>query len=346
MHKFEECYKRTRSQVRNFQFFPEAAGTAVRLDMVGAMDSDGPDRKGYDQIKALRGAIDAGKRKSNKSEGEIILAGCEDAKSKTLVGAVTGWMYDVNDRVAAVKMLRHLYLVKMRGAQDIWVFSPPKSYSEWLYDEFDGLGRTGLAQWSSEDEETYSESDKTAMADAAGLALTWSMKCVAKLASPDAATQAVVAKWFCEPGADEKTIKKAAKTLLDGFKKITTVLNSNKLVLSDEPVDRKGGGWKDFAFVYKSEKMHVIYVQGATLSAAKGSKMWLAALTIVHELSHREVDTEDHRYDSDGKLAPGGGTGALSADKAIGNADNWGYFAADLNGSLNKGVSTTVSGIA
>jgi hypothetical protein len=236
--------------------------------------------------------------------------------------------------------------MKMRGAQDVWVYAPPKAYTEWLYDEFDGLSKSGLESWSSEDEETYSESDKTAMAEACQMALCWSMKCQAKLASPNDTTKALVRKWFCDPGADDKAVDKAARKLLSGFKRISAVLNSNKLVLSDEPIDRAGGGWKDYAFVYKGEKLNVIYVQGATLASAKGSKLWLAALTIVHELSHREVNTDDHRYDSDGKLSPGAGTGALSAAHALDNADNWGYFAADLNGGLPSGKSLTVAGVA
>jgi len=37
-------------------------------------------------------------------------------------------------------------------------------------------------------------------------------------------------------------------------------------VFSDHPPDRSKGGWKDWAFVYKSEAMDVVYLQGAALS--------------------------------------------------------------------------------
>jgi hypothetical protein len=346
VHKFEECYKRTRRQVKNISFFTNLPKTTYKGDLAASMDSDGPNRGAYDDIKALRTAIAENKRQTNKSEGEIIVDACKDASGKTIVGKLTGWLYDTTDRVSAIKMLRHLYLMKMRGSQDVWVYSPPKSYTEWLYDEYQGLDETGLKTWASEDEETYSEADKSVMADASAVALAWSMKCVSKLATPDDATKKVVKRWFCDDGADTKAVEKAARTLMSGFKKISAVLNSNKLVLSDDPIDRAGGGWKDFAFVYKSEKLSVIYIQDATLKAAHGSKLWLAALTIVHELSHREINTDDHRYDSDGKLGPGAGAGALSAAKAISNADNWGYFAADLNGALTDGTRQNVAGVA
>lgn len=171
------------------------------------------------------------------------------------------------------------------------------------------------------------------------------MKCIAALGSPNDATNAVIKRWFCEPDADEKELKRVSKKPMSGFRKIANVLNSNMLVLSDEPIDRNNGGWKDYAFVYGSEKMNVIYIQQATLSAALGAKMWDAALTIVHELSHRELKTDEHRYADQGPISPGS-TKGLSTKKAIINADNWGFFAADLNNALSNGVCQTSSGVA
>ena len=119
------------------------------------------------------------------------------------------------------------------------------------------------------------------------------------------------------------------------------MLSSNRLVFSDDPLDRAKGGWKDYAFVYQWETINVIYIQGATIECATGTKMWKAALTIIHELSHREMGTDDHRYDDNGKLAPR--AGLLSADKAIDNADNWGYFATAVNNELRRSVRNAVA---
>jgi hypothetical protein len=60
-------------------------------------------------------------------------------------------------------------------------------------------------------------------------------------------------------------------------------------------------------------------------------KLWLCAETIIHELSHHDVSTEDHRYDHAG-LKP---KKAFPYAKAISNADSWGYFAIDLAGYLS-----------
>ena len=346
MFKFEQCYKRTRYLVKNINFFNNLPNETFKINLDMVMGSDGPRRRYHGYLNSLRRAIKDSRRQSNKSEGEVIVAGCEESGAKTLSGAIFGGGFDINDRCAAIKMLRHLYMVKMRGGQGVWVFSPPKNYTEWLYDELLGLDKSGLAIWLSEEEETYSSNDMTIMGDATQLSLRWTMCCNSKLAKPDDATQAVVKRWFCAADAKEADIKATCQKLHSGCKKIANVLNGNKLVLSDEPVDRNGGGWKDYAFVYKSEKMNVIYIQNATLKAAKGGKMWDAALTIVHELSHRELGTDDHRYGDDGgKLGPSSGAGALTVKQAITNADNWGYFVADLNGALQKGWRTTVSGL-
>ncbi len=115
--------------------------------------------------------------------------------------------------------------------------------------------------------------------------------------------------------------------------------NSNTLILSDEPRDRNKGGWKDWAFVYKSEKMDVLYIQGAFLKSGNSGRLWMCALTIIHEISHCAVGTDDNRYDSDG-IKPSKGT--LSHAKALNNADTWGYFSADLAGALSATDRTKV----
>jgi len=50
--------------------------------------------------------------------------------------------------------------------------------------------------------------------------------------------------------------------------KIANVCNLPQLVFSDEPIDRSGGGWKDYAFVDSTETLNVLYAQGAFLKAA------------------------------------------------------------------------------
>ena len=60
----------------------------------------------------------------------------------------------------------------------------------------------------------------------------------------------------------------------------------------------------------------------------------MCALTIIHELSHREVGTDDNAYDHDG-LKPA--KDKLPYAKALNNADSWAYFCLDLAGVLAAG---------
>ena len=129
-------------------------------------------------------------------------------------------------------------------------------------------------------------------------------------------------------------LDEAIAKLLDGFKKIAVACNSAKLVFTDVlPLYRderhdlygvaKIGGEGVFPVVYL----------GGMFTKLKGNsgKLWLCAETIIHELSHHEVSTQDHRYDK-----------KLMAKKiefpyatAIENADSWGYFSIDLAGYLS-----------
>lgn len=84
----------------------------------------------------------------------------------------------------------------------------------------------------------------------------------------------------------------------------------------------------------------VIYLEGAfTRLTGNTGKQWLCVETIVHEFSHHEVKTRDHRYDSSG-LKPA--SASLPYAKAIDNADSWGYFAIDVAGYLSAADRTKV----
>ncbi|MDT0681204.1 M35 family metallo-endopeptidase [Roseicyclus sp. F158] len=332
MRTFTQSYSRARRTI-NSSTFKDATADYFDKPVAGVLASDGPDRKYGPALDVYRLFLSIRRMRDGSKEGDILVDDALGSKPKSL-----------GDAVATLKKLRHLYMVHLRGGQELWMFSPPKAYTEWLFDEYTGVTEKNLRIWANEAEEVYTSDHKGKMATATSQALRWSQSCVAKLAVPDAKTRAVIERWFTDGTASDEDVKKIAASLLAGFKKISAVLNSNKLIFSDEPVDRNGGGWKDFAFVISSEKMNVVYIQKATLDAAVNGKMWLAALTIIHELSHREINTDDHRYDTSGKLSPS--AGKLTPAKALDNADNWGYFATDLNGGLAAGTRTTVAGVA
>lgn len=244
----------------------------------------------------------------------------------------------VGERAAALKMLAHLYRTQKRGGQDVWVYAPPMAYSRWVFEEISGPDEH-IRGRLDQDDECYSAADRATMCAALAQALKWSMDAVAKLGSPTPSTKALVRTWFADQATTEVQLTDAITKLLFGFKKIAAVCNSNVLIFSDEPMDRNSlvnpvteeHGWDAFAFVRTNERMNVVYLQKAFLKAGATGKISKCALTIVHEISHREARTRDKMYDFQG-LKPD--TKRFPSKDAIINADSWAYFATDLAGML------------
>ncbi|GAA5167602.1 hypothetical protein GCM10025770_26530 [Viridibacterium curvum] len=132
--------------------------------------------------------------------------------------------------------------------------------------------------------------------------------------------------------------------LATGYMKIAAACNDSSVVISDEPDDRNTGGWKDWAFIYTAESMSVIYLQGAWLAKAgevapsNQSPLYRCARTIIHELSHKQVSTEDIVYGPKG-LKPEGST-VLTPEYALHNADSWADFCGDVLGNVPASAVT------
>jgi hypothetical protein len=292
------------------------------------LDSRGPNPKhagGLDRLRERILAAEEGKR------GPLLTAAAANSASRTYGTAP--------QRVASLKMLWHLYLASERGGQNVWVYSPPSDYSQWVYDEITGE-KSSYEPKVEKTSEVYSADQRKVISTALAQALRASNNVVAKLGSPSPETIAVIKKWFADEDTTDQQLKAAARKLLSGFKKIAGVCNSNHLVFSDEPIDRSGGGWKDYAFVDPTETLQVIYAQGAFLRAAGSTgRVWLCVETIVHEVSHRVAGTDDFAYDNTG-LRPSK-TG-IRFSHALRNADTWGYFCVDLAGMLAESDSEKV----
>lgn len=325
MDSFTEAYAKARNVVQSQKYHEVwQAFLTGDVKIKSLMNVDGPDptfAAGLDQLRWK------------------ILKEPQDKRADTIIAASDACLRapeagSISERAATLKMLWHLYRAQRRGGQDVWVYSPPKAYATWIFSEIAG-DQAAYKPKLALTEEVYTWQDFDVMCDALGHALACTQKAVAKLGAPDAGTTELVKRWFADEDTTDEQITKAVQTLLAGFKKISAVLNSNQLVFSDEPLDRNKGGWKDWAFVRPTEKMDVVYIQGAFLKAGGSTgRLWICVETIVHEVSHRAVGTDDNRYDFKG-LKPSKAT--LPYDKALNNADTWGYFSVDLAGMLTDG---------
>jgi len=268
--------------------------------------------------------------KDKLSESEQLHQAATNPKSG---GALT-------ERAAALKFTRHLYHVVARGGQDVWVYAPPQSDATWVFDEITGDEATIKARLERSDE-IFSQDERKWMSTSLMLARKVSEDCKHKLAGGmfsgvKNSTKDVVKRWFADEDTTEDDVATIMQTLLDGFKQIASSCNRSSLVFTDYP-DWRAQRDKYFGAAFRGGEgggFPVIYLEGAfTRLTGNSGKAWLCAETIIHELSHHDLSTQDHRYDHHG-LKPI--KGVFSAAKALENADSWGYFALDLAGYLSK----------
>lgn len=246
-----------------------------------------------------------------------------------------------NARVSFLKALMHLSRHANRDKQEVWIYSPPSGYNDWIYRQLGGTHSKVLTLLKLE-KEVYTEKEKSVMVDALQLALACAQKACIKLANPDKKTLDKIKTWFIHKEESEKQIQKTTEILLDGFKKIITVCNSTSLIFSDSPADRQymSRYEREYANVWESgeEPLNVMYIGGAFKKDANSGKLWMCIQTIIHEASHITLKTKDFRYDKDG-LRP---CLAFPSESALQNADSWGYFAVDINGYLSESDLTRV----
>jgi len=305
---------------------------SIEADLKALLQPEGPE---MDKAKVLEDLREKLRKAADKASGLRA-----KAKAAEIARVARTDKAGFQARAALLKQFKHFYLVAKKGSQSVWVVDQPKAYGKWNYDLFDGLTAAQVTDLLSKGGEVFGSGNRQMMSDSLQHARKWSADTETRLGEPNAATLASVRRWFHTEGASDKDVKATCKTLLDGFKKITAATNAGKIIFSDRPHLRASGDYDNtYASVNALDKMNIIYIYQLFLNTGKRNKltgripkMWLCALTVVHELSHKVVGTDDIRYDSDG-LKP---SDSFPADKAIKNADSWAYFCADLLGHVPK----------
>jgi len=314
----------------------DAGWKVVEADLKALLGADGPNVDKAGVLDSLRHLLEeAGKGKP------VPRAAASAEILKASKPGVNGYQ----ERAALIKTMAHFYIVERKGAQSIWVLDPPQAYVAWPYDLMAGKSEPDVKTTLEKDVEVFGPDKRQMMSDALQLARKWAADAQIKLASPDAATLDTVRRWFFAAAAPAADAGPAAAVLAEGFKQIHAACNSSRVIFSDRPHLRASGEWDNvYASVNAQDVMPVIYIFQVFLSAGQRSalgtipKLWLCALTVIHELSHKLLRTEDIRYDDDG-LKPGAG---FTAEQALKNADSWAYFAADLLGAVPPGTLTRV----
>jgi hypothetical protein len=335
MELFSKEYDYLRQYVKAGNFVDPAKKATDGLKTL--MTDDGFDAAGGAKLDLLRKLLQS-------KEGEHILKSVGlDPKANTPPDGTKVI------RAAALKFMRHLYLIRERGAQKVWVFSSPKNYRHHPSDEL-WAKKTSIAsikQSLDEVDEQFSARQKKALSEATTTGLAWCHKVTSALTKSDDKINEKLKRWFGTSTTTDAELKTICAKLLAGFKKITATINSNHLIFTDMPSIRGATGGDEkglldaYAFVYagRYEKLPIVYIEKAYFSknSTPIATRDLWALTVVHELTHLDCSTKDHRYDYSG-LEVGAN---LTAAQALDNADSWAYFCADIAGALSRKERTS-----
>lgn len=316
------------------------AGALAGLKKV--LGSKGPDQSHADSLDYLR---------------KHALKGDEAVKIMEFAGldptAVTTPAEANVKKAAAIKFLRHLYMVGGRDNQQVWVVATPSAYTAWPGKELDTV-KTSHAQVKNklaEVAEQFPLDTRTKLGEAMMMALGWAEAAKRTLAAAknDAAAMVKVKRWFDDGTISAKDLTKNIAKMQAGFKVIVNSLNSHLVMITEMPSLRADAS-QDLteAFVLstsgKMERPRTLYIEKALMENYNVSvlqdmkKNW--ARVLLHECTHTDAKTEDKRYAFRG-IRPGG---HIDAAEAAINADSWAFFAADAADALTDGDKTRALG--
>jgi len=353
--KFRPEYDYARSQLASDAGF-ERSWHPVLARLRKLMGEDGFDASEAAALDELRRLATHGSSQTRRPEDEGLLKAVN-----AWTDSPTGSVDDAERlRVAALKLLRHVYLLNKAGSRKVWIHSLPVSFNQWSTDAFWALGTAAPAVRAAlrSSEEQFSEQDKRHLASATFQAMAWCQRACMVLsdaASSGAgrtAARALVRRWFAEADLAEAALDSHISSLDAGFKKVVALLGRGHFVLTDwvplrgatAQADIKYLNAEAFTFASNGEGMDVVYIersffQDFASSVLQGQKNWTRI--IVHELTHLAAGTEDvvngeTRYAHYGIQAHSG----YPASQAVRNADNWAFFAGDCAAALTSSERT------
>lgn len=326
--RFSEEYVAIRNALRDCDFADAEQTLIAHLKWLCA--ADGPDvgaARALDQLRdhCERGFFQRlfGSAQDKESAGILALAGEDPSQDR---------------KAAALKALRHLFLMTRFGGHSLWVMSLPNIFSKWPSDQIAGLSGEALKTILSDKSSRFSQKQMRDLSHCSQCAGAWANKataiCTATKGVGAETRERLIRRWFADEDTVDSDIPSIANTLQEGFKKIAVAALSKQLVLTDNPIDRGTDDEKSNAYVW-GDALNVVYIENGFFGPGgdplSGLTNWTRIL--VHELSHSQLNTDDIAYRWQG-LKPA--AASLSTAQALRNADSWAFFAADANGSLSE----------
>lgn len=326
-------YKQLAQHLKSHAF----AGVAANLtNLSKVLGPTGPERGHAAELDLLRSQL----MKSDEASNIMDAAGL-NPKSNTAPPA-----HAVN-MAAALKFLRHLYMVSERGNQQVWVLSIPKSYSHYPLRELQAVKAKPALMKAVLDrqDEQFCEETRRKFGEAMMLGLAWCerAKMVLSTVKTDPRSKELVLRWLCDATISDSALESLVSKVHAGFKKIANTLNTHQVIITDMPSLRNDPNYEfheAFSVAFgpdEVEEPKTIYIEKALMENYEISVLhdmkrnWARAL--IHECSHIDARTRDMGYGVKG-IQPGV---KIPMEFAVNNADSWAFFAADCASALTDG---------
>jgi hypothetical protein len=191
MDSFTEAYEKLRDVVVTDTRYAQDWQAFLKQQIAPLLGASGPETAHAASLDRLR------KKLADSSRGRFAAFFFGGGVGETIVAAGNkeAGPAGLSERCAAIKMLKHLYRAEKSGAQSVWILSPPKAYSRWVFDEIRGTEKD-LAHKLANESEVYSASNRKTMCAALHQAKLSAEYAATKLGSPDAATTTTFKRWF------------------------------------------------------------------------------------------------------------------------------------------------------
>jgi hypothetical protein len=292
---------------------------------------------GRSSLSSLRRAVEASE-KVGKKEGDFLAAGAGVTSKATITA-------DEAKRSGALKLLRHTYYHARRDNHKMWIVSLPNSYSQWPHTYLAGATPAQLIDRLDADGERFSADDRKHMSDATLRGLRWIHSALILIDDLKAGSRGlrVLKRWFADEDTTDAQLRTfATTTLKNGLKKMASKMSAGHLIIVDFVPIRHSADAGDQGFVKANafvwaDTRDVIYIEPPFFTRngravmQSDAKHW--SRIMVHEMSHREANTEDERYAHSG-IKPV--KGSLSSAQCMNNADSWAIFCANAANYLSR----------
>jgi len=354
--KFKSEYDYARGWLANAEAFTEDWRPLIRK-LHKLMTEEGFDAGEARSLSQLRSKVAHGK--ATEDQGILKAVG---AWTESAAGSVES---KAKMRAAALKLLRHVYLLNSHGSRKVWVLALPTEFGDWPSDDLNARAGTEIAarillrsqieHFSEQQRKHLGSSTHHAVAwcHKTGMVLAEAAKASARESAKSVAALNLVKRWFADPGTSIGDLNGYIATLAQGFKDIVALLNKGMFVLTDWVPFRNATTEDEinflnaeaFTFRSRAEGLDVVYVEKSFSvdhpgNVLRGQKNWTRV--IVHELTHLACGTEDvvngkARYAWYG-IGPHAG---FPGSQAVRNADSWAFFCADCAGILSDSERNT-----